>query len=86
MGCVLLLLLRVCKHRIILHIPGLKFQEMFASCRGMFLECWERQEHPFSQLILLVWQEVFQEAAGSPCSPIHVNPGVLGSVGAEADS
>lgn len=35
--------------------------------------------------MLLVWQEGFQEAAGSLCSPFHVNPGVLGSVGAEAD-
>lgn len=86
MVCAHVLLLRICKHRIILHIPGLKFQEMFASCRGILLGCWERQEHPPSQLILLVWQEVFQEAAVSPCSPFHVNPGVLGSVGAEADS
>lgn len=35
--------------------------------------------------MLLVWQEGFQEAAGNPCSPFHVNSGVLGSLGAEAD-
>lgn len=48
-------------------------------------ECWEGQEHPAPQFMLLVWQEGFQEAAGSLCSPFCVNPGVLGSVGAEAD-
>lgn len=66
--------------------PGLEFQELFASCRGMLEHSRsvgkDRSSHLPSSAVGLAGR--VSGAAGCPCSPFHVNPGALGSL-AEAD-